>query len=131
MTAPRRVTGIGGVFFKARDRASLGEWYRRHLGIDVQDGGWALFRWRDHEDPSRLGTTVWSLFPESTEYFGANEQRAMINYRVADLDAVLAALRSEGVKVDERVEETGEGRFGWITDPEGNRIELWQPPPGR
>lgn len=131
MTAPRRVTGIGGVFLKARDSASLGEWYRNHLGIDVQDGGWALFKWRDDQDPARSATTVWSLFPDSTEYFGAAEQRAMINYRVADLDAVLAELRREGVKVDERVEETGEGRFGWITDPEGNRIELWQPPPDR
>jgi predicted enzyme related to lactoylglutathione lyase len=129
-TTPR-VNGIGGVFLKARDRASLGEWYRRHLGIDVQDGGWALFRWRDHEDPARAGATVWSLFPEGTEYFGSNEQRAMIDYRVVDLDAVLAELRREGVSVDERIEETSEGRFGWITDPEGNRIELWQPPPGR
>lgn len=131
MTTPARVTGIGGVFFKARDRAVLGEWYRRHLGIDVQEGGFAVFRWRDETDPERGGATVWSLFPEDTEYFGSKDQRAMINYRVADLDAVLAALRREGVTVDERVEETPEGRFGWITDPEGNRIELWQPPPGR
>jgi catechol 2,3-dioxygenase-like lactoylglutathione lyase family enzyme len=131
VTTRPRVTGIGGVFLKARDRASLGEWYRRHLDIDVQDGGWALFRWRDHQDPARPGETVWSLFPEHTEYFGSDAQRAMINYRVADLDAVLAALRREGVTVDERVEETREGRFGWIIDPEGNRIELWQPPPDR
>jgi predicted enzyme related to lactoylglutathione lyase len=126
-----RVTGIGGVFLKARDREALGEWYRRHLDIDVQAGGWALFRWRDHEDPAHAGATVWSLFPEHTEYFGTDGQRAMINYRVVDLDAVLDALRREGVTVDERVEETAEGRFGWITDPEGNRIELWQPRPGR
>lgn len=131
MTPPPRVTGIGGVFFKSRDRTALGEWYRRHLGIDVQEGGFAIFKWRDHEDPKRPGSTVWSLFPEGTEYFGADSQRAMIDYRVNDLDAVLAALRREGVSVDERVEETAEGRFGWITDLEGNRIELWQPPPGR
>jgi predicted enzyme related to lactoylglutathione lyase len=130
VTTPR-VTGIGGVFFKARDRAVLGDWYRRHLGIDVQEGGFAVFRWRDEKDPERTGATVWSLFPDDTEYFGATDQRAMINYRVADLDAVLVALRREGVTVDERLEETPEGRFGWITDPEGNRIELWQPPPGR
>jgi hypothetical protein len=66
MSVPR-VTRIGGVFFKARDRARLGEWYRRHLGIDVQEDGWALFKWRDHEDPARQGETVWSLFPEQTE----------------------------------------------------------------
>ena len=131
MTRAPRVTGIGGVFFKARDRVSLGDWYRRHLDIDVQDGGFALFRWRDHQDPAREGATVWSLFPEHTEYFGSHDQRAMVNYRVVDLDAVLAPLRSEGVSVDERVAESPEGRFGWITDPEGNRIELWQPPAGR
>jgi predicted enzyme related to lactoylglutathione lyase len=131
VTDAPRVVGIGGVFFKARDSARLGEWYRRHLGIDVQEGGWAVFKWRDHEDPTRPGETVWSVFPEDTEYFGSDGQRAMINYRVADLDAVLAALRREGVTVDEHAEETAEGRFGWITDPEGNRIELWQPPPGR
>jgi catechol 2,3-dioxygenase-like lactoylglutathione lyase family enzyme len=113
-----RVTGIGGVFFKARDQQALGDWYRRHLGIDVQDGGWAVFRWRDHEDASRPGSTVWSVFPESTEYFGAAEQRAMINYRVGDLDAVLAALRGEGVRVDDEIQESPEGRFCWITDPE-------------
>jgi len=131
VTSAPRVTGIGGVFLKGRDPATLGEWYRRHLGIDVQEGGWAVFKWRDHEDPARPGSTVWSVFPADTEYFGKGGQRAMINYRVADLDGVLAALRSEGVSVDERVEKSAEGRFGWITDPEGNRIELWQPPPGR
>lgn len=131
MTTPPRVTGIGGVFFKARDRAALGDWYRDHLGIDVQEGGFAVFRWRDENVPERSGATVWSLFPEETEYFGSDAQRAMVNYRVADLDEVLAALRREGVTVDERIEETPEGRFGWITDPEGNRIELWQPPVGR
>jgi predicted enzyme related to lactoylglutathione lyase len=131
VTATPRVTGIGGVFFKARDRAALGEWYRRHLDIDVQDGGFAVFSWRERDEPDHVGATVWSLFPEHTDYFGGGDQRAMINYRVADLDAVLTDLRREGVSVDERVEETPEGRFGWITDPEGNRIELWQPPPGR
>jgi predicted enzyme related to lactoylglutathione lyase len=131
VTTPPRVTGIGGVFFKARDRSVLGEWYRRHLGIDVQEGGYAIFRWRHDQDPSRPGATVWSLFPEHTEYLGSVAQRAMIVYRVDDLDAVLAALRTEGVSVDERVQDGEDGRFGWITDPEGNRIELWQPPPGR
>jgi predicted enzyme related to lactoylglutathione lyase len=130
VTNESRVTGIGGVFFKARDQVRLGEWYKSHLGIDVQEGGWAVFKWRDAEDPTRPGSTVWSVFPEDTEYFGSGAQRAMVNYRVADLDSVLKALRSEGVAVDDRVEESAEGRFGWITDPEGNRIELWQPPPG-
>ena len=131
MSDAPRVTGIGGVFFKARDQKVLGDWYRRHLGIDVQDGGSAVFQRRDHADASRPGSTVWSVFPEDTEYFGSGAQRAMINYRVDDLDAVLAALRSEGVSVNGDVQESPEGRFCWITDPEGNRIELWQPPPGR
>jgi predicted enzyme related to lactoylglutathione lyase len=131
MVSERRVTGIGGVFFKARDQASLGAWYRRHLGIPVEDGGWAVFPWQESGDPTRPGTTVWAVFEDGTDYFGSGAQRAMINYRVADLDAVLAALRSEGVTVDERVEATPDVRFGWITDPEGNRIELWQPPADR
>ena len=125
------VTGLGGAFFKARDKTRLADWYRKHLDIAVEDGGWALFRWRDDADPAWPGTTVWALFEEDSEYFGPSGRRAMLNYRVADLDAVLAALRAEGVSVDERVEETAEGRFGWVTDPEGNRIELWQPPAGR
>jgi len=89
-----------------------------------------VFRWREHDDASRAGETVWAIFDDTTDYLGATSQRAMVNYRVVDLDSVLAALRAEGVTVDDRVSETAEGRFGWITDPEGNRIELWQPPPG-
>jgi hypothetical protein len=115
----------------AGDSSAARHRHRRHLGIDVQEGEWAPFKWRDHADPARAGATIWSLFPEETEYFGSGGLRAMINYRIADRDAVLASLRREGVTVDERVEATAEGRFGWITDPEGNRIELWQPPPGR
>ena len=127
----RRVTGLGGVFFKSRDPQTLGAWYRRHLGVEVEEGGWAVFRWREREDPSRAGETVWALFDAGSDYFGRPDQRCMINYRVADLDRVLAELRAEGVSVDERVEATADGRFGWITDPDGNRIELWQPPEGR
>jgi catechol 2,3-dioxygenase-like lactoylglutathione lyase family enzyme len=125
-----RVTGIGGVFFKAKDRPALAEWYRRRLGIDVQEPGWALFHWRE-SDTERPAVTVWSVFPDSTDYFGAPAQRAMINYRVRDLDALLEQLRSDGVAIDETRHEDENGRFAWITDPEGNRIELWQPVPGR
>ncbi len=126
-----RVTGLGGVFFKARDQKALAEWYRVHLGLPVEDGGWAVLQWREHDDPARPGSTVWAIFDETSDYFGATGQRAMLNYRVADLDAVLGELRNEGVSVDARVETMPEGRFAWITDPEGNRIELWQPPEGR
>lgn len=129
MSTPR-VTGLGGVFFKARDQKALAAWYREHLGLPVEDGGWAVLQWRDHADPKREGSTVWAVFEDSSEYFGSQSQRAMLNYRVADLDAVLGALRSEGVKVDDNVMSDENGKFGWCTDPEGNRIELWQPPEG-
>lgn len=125
----RRVTGIGGIFFKARDPQALGEWYRRHLGIDVQDWGGAAFRWGG--TGSAPGTTVWSPFPADTPYFGSGPAPFMVNYRVESLDGLLAALRAEGCDVDPRVEDSEYGRFGWVVDPEGNRLELWQPPPGQ
>jgi len=120
-----RVTGIGGIFFKARDPEALREWYRRHLGLDVQEWGGLAFRWNDPPGAAETGSTVWSIFPASSDYF---TRPFMINYRVADLAAVLDALRAEGCDVDERTEISDFGRFGWVTDPEGNRIELWQPP---
>ena len=126
----RRVTGIGGIFFKARDPQALREWYRRHLGIDVQPWGGASFRWHDPELPEPDGSTVWNIFPASTTYFAPSEAGFMINYRVDDLAAVLDALRAEGCAVDERVDDSEYGKFGWVMDPEGNRIELWQPPRG-
>jgi predicted enzyme related to lactoylglutathione lyase len=122
-----RVTGIGGVFFKSADPDGLREWYRRHLGVDVRSWGGATFRWRDEPE----GVTVWSLFPASSSYFDPSPTGFMINYRVADLHRVLAELRGEGCKVDDRIEESEFGRFGWVMDPDGNRVELWEPPPGR
>ena len=122
-----RVTGLGGIFFKAKDPKTLGEWYERHLGIPVENS-MALFTWRDGKDGKVKGNTVWSIFPAETKYFGEDGASFMINYRVEDMDRVLAALRAEGVKVAKKVEDSEYGRFCWITDPEGNRIELWQPP---
>lgn len=127
----QRVTGIGGVFFKARDPQALGEWYRRHLGIDVQEWGGAAFAWSGPHNPAGVGTTVWSPFKASTDYFAPSEAPFMINYRVPDLRALLAVLRSEGCQVDDKVEESEFGLFGWVMDPEGNKIELWQPPAGQ
>lgn len=126
-TRRARVTGIGGIFFKAKDPEALGGWYRRHLGMDIEDAV-ALFTWRGGRDGNVKGHTVWSIFPVDTKYFGKGGASFMINYRVKDLDGVLAALRTEGVDVAREVEESEYGRFGWITDPEGNRIELWEPP---
>ena len=130
-----RVTGIGGVFFRARDPAALRAWYERHLGLGTAPfsslssvAGAVDFHWLEPTDPPRPALTVWAAFPEGTDYFGPGGQRGMLNYRVDDLDAVLARLRAAGVAVDEKVEEYDYGRFGWATDPEGHRIELWEPP---
>jgi catechol 2,3-dioxygenase-like lactoylglutathione lyase family enzyme len=127
----KRVTGIGGIFFKSRDPKTLGAWYRDHLGIDVEDWGGSVFHWRGPENPEGVGTTVWSPFAAETDYFAPSQASFMINYRVEDLDAVLAALREEGVQVDEKVEESEFGKFGWVIDPDGNKVELWQPPAGQ
>jgi predicted enzyme related to lactoylglutathione lyase len=126
-TRERRVTGIGGIFFKARDPEALARWYRDHLGISIE-AMVALFTWKSGKDGRHIGHTVWSIFPDDTSYFGKDGASFMINYRVKDLDAVIRALRKEGVTVDSNVEELEYGRFGWAVDPEGNRIELWEPP---
>lgn len=126
-TAASRVTGIGGIFFKAKDPEALGQWYRQHLGIPIEDSV-ALFTWRGGKDGKVRGHTVWSIFPAETEYFGDDGASFMINYRVKDLDAVMAVLREEGAEVARKIEESEYGRFGWVKDPEGNRIELWEPP---
>jgi predicted enzyme related to lactoylglutathione lyase len=124
----QRVTGIGGIFFKARDAESLRAWYRKHLGIDVQEWGGVSFEGRTAGPGERLTSTIWSVFAGDSTYFAPSTAPFMINYRVDDLDAMLAALRSEGCAVDDRVEESEFGRFGWVMDPEGNRLELWEPP---
>ena len=124
-----RVTGIGGVFFKTQDSKRLLAWYAEHLGVPVEESfPGAVFKWREADDPDRPGQTIWSLFPASTTYFGTGTAPFMLNYRVADLDRMLAQLRAAGVAVDEKTEASEFGKFGWATDPEGNRFELWQPP---
>ena len=122
----KRVTGIGGVFFKARDPVALRAWYRERLGIDVQDWGGAAFAWTDDAGRPAAGTTIWSV--GDGEQFAPSSAPFMINYRVADLAALLQALRDEGCDVLDRTEDSEFGKFGWVMDPEGNRIELWQPP---
>jgi predicted enzyme related to lactoylglutathione lyase len=118
-----RILGIGGVSFKASDPKALAAWYREHLGVPieaVQTHGMLV--------SSGAGElTVWSTFPADTMYFGAGPALFMVNYRVRDLDAMLAQLRAAGAKVEDRIEDYDYGRFGWATDPEGNRFELWQP----
>ena len=124
--APRDVTGIGGVFFKVDDPARFSAWYREHLGIDAARPA-DNFVWRERDAPDNVGYTVWSPFPRDTGYFGSSEQPLMINYRVRDLDALLAKLRAAGVEQVKDVEEYPYGRFAWILDGEGNRVELWEP----
>ncbi|KAB8141262.1 VOC family protein [Chloroflexia bacterium SDU3-3] len=127
----KRVTGIGGIFFKARDPQALGVWYKAHLGIDVQAWGGASFAWAGPDNPAGAGSTAWNLVPADADSFGPSAAPFMINYRVADLRGLLAALRAEGVAVEDRVEDSEYGVFAWLLDPEGNRIELWQPPDGQ
>lgn len=121
-----RVTGIGGVFFKADDPEALRAWYGEHLGIEADEYG-SSFMWRDSADPDRRGRTVWNLFPRGSDYFGPGDQQFMVNYRVDDLAALLAELESKGVNPVADVEEYEFGRFAWILDGEGNRVELWEP----
>jgi predicted enzyme related to lactoylglutathione lyase len=126
-----RVIGIGGIFFKADDPEKLGAWYQKHLGLNIEDWGGVSFQEDAGADlkPKRQSHIVWSPFEASTEYFKPSEKPFMINYRVHDLDAVLAELRKEGVTIDLKSPEKSEfGYFAWIMDPEGNRIELWEPP---
>jgi predicted enzyme related to lactoylglutathione lyase len=114
-----RVTGVGGVFFRARDPKALVDWYAEHLGVPVSGDGYVIF------PESR--NTVWAPFAEETSYWPSAKQ-GMVNFTVPDLDAMLAQLRAAGVEVDEKVEELeGIGLFGWAVDPEGNRFELWEP----
>jgi predicted enzyme related to lactoylglutathione lyase len=127
----KRVTGIGGIFFKAQDPKALGAWYKKHLGIEVEDWGGFGFRWNSPDNPEGVGSTIWSPFAADTGYFAPSTAPFMINYRVDDLHALLAALRAEGVTVEDKVEESEFGKFGWAIDPEGNKLELWQPPAGQ
>ncbi|MFZ6679747.1 VOC family protein [Undibacterium sp. Tian12W] len=120
----KRVVGIGGVFFKAKDPQALSAWYQDHLGFELSPWGGAVFK----ANGDGTEKTAWSLFPADSTYFAPSTQPFMINYRVDDLHALLAALRAEGCDVDAKVDESEYGKFGWVMDPEGNRVELWEPP---
>lgn len=126
----KRVTGIGGIFLKAENPEDLYQWYEKHLGIQREPHGHgAMLHWREHENPEREAVTVWALFKKDSEYFNPSRAPFMLNYRVDDMDGLLAALKAEGVAIDPKREDSDEyGRFAWITDPEGNKIELWEPP---
>lgn len=129
--AMKRVTGIGGIFFQARNPAALRAWYQKHLGIDVQAWGGTAFSWADAAGNPAPGTTVWSIGEAGEDAYAPSRASFMINYRVDDLAALLQALRDEGCDVLPKTDDSEFGKFGWVMDPEGNKVELWQPPPGR
>jgi catechol 2,3-dioxygenase-like lactoylglutathione lyase family enzyme len=120
-----RILGIGGIFFKSANRDQMREWYSKHLGL-ADKGEGAMLPWREHDDAQKEHVTVWSVFPASTDYF-APSQPFMVNYIVDDLDALLDRLKQEGVKIDPKRMNESYGRFAWIYDLDGNKIELWQP----
>lgn len=124
----KRVTGLGGVFFKTADPKKLKEWYGKHLGLPVDDYG-ASFRWidLDNKEAKVPALTAWSPFKNDTTYFSPSEKQFMFNYRVENLVELLKVLKEEGVTIVGEIEEFPYGKFGWIMDPEGNKIELWEP----
>ena len=125
----QRVTGIGGIFIKSAQPDVIRAWYQQHLGLDLQPWGGTAFRWQT-AGRSELdgGATVWSVFEADSPYFAPSTAPFMVNYRVDDLHAMLAQLRAAGCTVDDKVDESEYGKFGWVMDSDGNRVELWQPP---
>lgn len=128
-SAERQVLGIGGVFIKADSPGDLEEWYRRHLGLEPGPAG-VQFLWRQPDEAGRIDRTVWSLFARETDYFGSPDQQFMVNYIVRDLDLVLSGLAEAGIDPVKEPEAYPYGRFAWVLDGEGNRLELWEPPAG-
>ena len=124
----KRVTGIGGIFFKSRDPKRLTDWYRTHLGMNIEAWGGMAFDWAGEDNPGGAGSTIWSAFQDDTDNFAPSSAPFMINYRVADLHGLIAALREEGCQVLDKVDDSEYGKFGWVIDPDGNKVELWQPP---
>jgi catechol 2,3-dioxygenase-like lactoylglutathione lyase family enzyme len=125
-----RILGIGGVFFKSANRDQMRDWYSTHLGL-ADKGQGAMLPWREHDDPKKEHVTVWTIFPASTKYLDPSPAPFMINYIVDDMDALLDRLKQEGVKIDPKRMDESYGRFAWIYDPDGNKIELWQPLPAQ
>jgi predicted enzyme related to lactoylglutathione lyase len=124
-----KITGIGGVFFKSKgDGAALAAWYQKHLGMGLQDFGGAVLRWPD-DSAADLGLTVWHVADRDSQWFSPSESSFMINYRVDDLDELLAQLRADGIAIVGGPESHENGTFAWIMDPDGNKVELWEPMP--
>ena len=122
----KKVTGIGGIFFRSKDPKAINEWYKQHLGFDTTPYG-TTFRWCDAEDSSKKGATQWNAFPEGTKYFAPSTKEFMINYRVENLELLVEELRKEKVIILDKIEDSEYGKFVHILDIEGNKIELWEP----
>ncbi|HEX9510079.1 MAG TPA: VOC family protein [Puia sp.] len=125
-TNMKKVTGIGGIFFKCKDPNKIKEWYKTHLGLDAGQYG-ANFEWRQAADPTKKGSTQWSPFSETTKYFEPSTKDFMINYRVENLEALVEQLKNEGVTIADKIEASDYGKFVHIIDVEGNKVELWEP----
>ncbi|MFM9944849.1 MAG: VOC family protein [Bacteroidia bacterium] len=123
----KKVTGLGGIFFKTEDPQKTREWYKTHLGIESESWG-AQFFWRDNDHPEITGYSAWSPFKKETTYFEPSEKPYMINYRVDDLLALMAQLKKEGIEIIGEMTEDEFGKFAWIMDPDGQKLELWEPP---
>jgi predicted enzyme related to lactoylglutathione lyase len=122
-----RITGIGGVFFKSRnDRAALAAWYQEHLGISLESFGGAVLKWPDDKAEDK-GLTVWHIAEKESQWFSPSDSSFMINYRVDDLGEMIAQLRAGGVEIIQGPESHENGKFAWIMDPDGNKVELWEP----
>ena len=124
----QRVTGIGGVFFKSSNPDSLRAWYVKHLGLPLDESGYVVFSGTEKEPSGATSHTIWNPFDADTDYFAPSKAPFMINFRVADLDGLLKQLKKEGVKVDPKRDDSEFGKFGWVMDPEGNKVELWETP---
>lgn len=125
-TQKKKVTGIGGIFFKCKDPKKMREWYQQHLGLNTNQYG-AVFEWRQGADTTKKGFTQWSLFAETTKYFAPSEKDFMINYRVENLEQLVEQLKNEGVTITDKIETYDYGKFIHILDIEENKIELWEP----
>lgn len=126
----KRVTGIGGIFFKSKQSKETAEWYKKHLGLPTLKDCSTAFEWLEKDDPSEIGYTVWSAFKQDTDYMNPSKSEFMINYRVENLKELMKVLKEEGVEICGEIEEYEYGKFGWIIDPEGRKIELWEPVKG-
>ena len=126
-TGPEKVLAFGGIFLRTRNSKELARWYDTHLGTQFGDGESSVFQWRQTQNPGAIGQTVFGLFKEETKYFDPSTKPYMLNFRVKNLARMLKKLKKEGVKVEDKVESYDYGNFGWVMDPEGNKIELWEP----